>query len=117
MVSNAGYVKPTMKQSLALFMSVLNFFKKNKIDEIDWREKTVHWDNCRKKGFNVPEKWYEHRPCTEDESFKFLWDFNIQTDNKMDHRRPDMIIIDKTSKKNPRIVDFAVPADQPFLNL
>ena len=35
----------------------------------------------------------------------------------MDHRRPDMIIIDKTSKKNPRIVDFAVPADQPFLNL
>ena len=28
----------------------------------------------------------------------------------MEHRKPDMIIIDKTSKKTPQIVDFAVPA-------
>ena len=46
----------------------------------DWMGKTVHWDICKKKGFNVPEKWYEHKPlpCTENESFKILWDFNIQ---------------------------------------
>ena len=24
--------------------------------------KAVHWDTCRKKGFNVSEKWYEHKP-------------------------------------------------------
>ena len=40
----------------------------------DWMGKTVHWDTCRKKGFNVPDKWYEHKPlpCTENESFKIL---------------------------------------------
>ena len=78
----------------------------------DWMGKTVHWDICRKKGFNVPEKWYKHKPlsCTENESFKILWTFNIQTDNIIERRRPDMIIIDKTSKK-AQIVDFAVPAD------
>ena len=72
----------------------------------------VQWDICRKKGFNVPEKWYEHKPSpyTENESFKTLWDFNIQTDNIIEHRRPDMIIINKTSKK-AQSVDFAVPTD------
>ena len=74
--------------------------------------KTVHQDICRKKGFNVPEKQYEHKPlpCTESKSFKASWEFNIQTGNIIEHRRPDMIIIDKTSKK-PQIVDFAVLAD------
>ena len=28
----------------------------------DWMGRTVHWDICRKKGFNVLKKWYEHRP-------------------------------------------------------
>ena len=31
---NAGCVKPTMKQSLALFLSVLTFFKKNTNDDM-----------------------------------------------------------------------------------
>ena len=31
---NAGCVKPTNKQSLALFLSVLNFFKKNTNDDM-----------------------------------------------------------------------------------
>ena len=62
--------------------------------------KAVHWDTCRKKGFNVPEKWYEHKPLpgTENESFKILWDFKIETDNIIEHRRVDMIITDKISK-------------------
>ena len=39
----------------------------------------VHWVICRKKGFNAPEKWYEHKrsPYTANKSFKTLWDFNI----------------------------------------
>ena len=74
--------------------------------------KIVLWDICRKKGFNVPEKRYKHKPlpCTENESFKVLWDFNIQKDNIIDHRRPDVIITDKSSKK-AQIVDFYFPAD------
>ena len=33
----------------------------------DWMGKTVHWDICKKKAFNVPDKWNEHKPlrCTE----------------------------------------------------
>ena len=36
--------------------------------------KTVYGDICRKKGFNVHEKWYKHKPlpCTENEFFKIL---------------------------------------------
>ena len=79
----------------------------------DWMGKTVHWDICRKKGFNVPKKWQEQKPlpCTENESFKILWDFHIQTENIIEHRRTDMIIIYKTSKE-AQIVKVAVPADQ-----
>ena len=44
------------------------------------------------------------------QAFNILWDFIIKTDNIIQHRRPDMIIIDKTSKK-AQIADFAVPAD------
>ena len=74
--------------------------------------KIVLWDICRKKGFNVPEKRYKHKPlpCTEIESFKVLWDFKCQKDNIIDHRRPDVIIADKSSKK-AQIVDFSFPAD------
>ena len=59
--------------------------------------KTAHWDICKKKSFNVPKTWFEHKPlpCIENESFKFLWDFNIQTDNIIKHRRSEMIIVDK----------------------
>ena len=34
MTPNAGCVKPTMKQSLILFLSVINFFKKNTNDDM-----------------------------------------------------------------------------------
>ena len=69
--------------------------------------KTLHWNMCRKKG--ISEKRYEHKPllCTENESFQIFWDFNIQSDNIIEHARPDMIIVDKTN----RIVEFTVPAD------
>ena len=65
----------------------------------DWMGKSVHWDICRKKDFNVPEKRYEQKPCTENESFKIFWDIKIKTDNMIEYRRPDMIIIDKTPRK------------------
>ena len=109
MAPYAECVKPTMKQPLTLFLSVLNFFKKNTYDNItEWE--AVHADICRKKGFTIPEKCYKHILFPENESSKILWDFNIQTDNITEHRRPDMIIIDKTSKK-AQIVGLDVPAD------
>ena len=43
--------------------------KENK-RQFDWIRKTVHLDIGRRKGVNLPEKWYEHKPlpCRENES-------------------------------------------------
>ena len=39
-----------------------------------------------------------------------LWDINIQYDNVIEARRPDIILIDKKAQKGI-IIDIAVPAD------
>ena len=49
-------------------------------------------------------------PVLEKDTHKLLWDFNIQTDNPISARRPDLIIINK-KKRTCKIVDYAVPAD------
>ena len=41
---------------------------------------------------------------------KILWDINVQCDNVIQARRPDVIVIHK-EKKEALIVDIAVPAD------
>ena len=30
---------------------------------------------------------------------KILWDFNIQTDHVIEHRRPDVVVLDKAKNK------------------
>ena len=53
-------------------------------------------------------------PVLENATHKLLCDFNIQTDQLIPARRPNLIIINKKKKKkkrNCKIVDFAVPAD------
>ena len=74
--------------------------------------KKVHWDICRNNGLEHSEKWYEHAPegAVENEEIKVLWDLNIQCDNLIEARRPDVIVIDKKEQKGI-IIDIAVPAD------
>ena len=74
--------------------------------------KKVHWDICKKNGLEHSEKWYEHAPegAVENEEIKVLWDINIQYDNLIEARRPDLIVIDKKEQKGI-IIDIAVPAD------
>ena len=78
----------------------------------DWVGKRIHWEVCRKNGIEVKPKWYEHQPeaVQENERYKILWDFNIQTDHVIEARRPDMIVIDKETKF-AKIIDFAIPYD------
>ena len=54
----------------------------------------------------------EHQPqgVLENSCHKLLWDFNIQCDHEIEHRRPDLIIVDK-EKKTACIIDIAVPGD------
>ena len=44
--------------------------------------KTVHWKLARKCNFEAGDKWYEHqaKSVLENEVYKILWDFRIQTD-------------------------------------
>ena len=46
----------------------------------------------------------------ENDTYKLLWDFEIQTDHLISDKRAELIII-KKKKRNCKIVDFAVPAD------
>ena len=48
--------------------------------------KIVHLKLARKCNFEVGDKWYEHEPesVLENEDYKILWDFSIQTDHVID---------------------------------
>ena len=41
---------------------------------------------------------------------KILWDFLFQTDGRIEHRKPDIVVLDKT-KNTCLIVDVAIPGD------
>ena len=47
----------------------------------------------------------------ENEKCKILCDFAIQTDEEIEHRRPDIVVIDK-EKREFKIIDIAVLGDQ-----
>ena len=56
--------------------------------------------------------WYEHAPegAAENEEVKALWNMDVQCDNVMEARTPDIISIDKKERKGI-IINIALPAD------
>ena len=48
----------------------------------------------------------------KNDTHKLLWDFDIHTDHLISARRPDIFVIDESKKRNCKIVDIFVPADQ-----
>ena len=74
--------------------------------------KIVHWKLARKCNFKAGDKWYEHEPesVLENEDYKILWDFSIQTDHVIEARTPDLVVVDK-KERSCKIIDFAVPGD------
>ena len=85
----------------------------------------IHWEMCKKFKFDHTNIWYMHNPAAvlENDTHKFLWDFDIQTNHLISARRPDLIVTNKKKKKKKKekkkekkkrtckIVDFVVPAD------
>ena len=67
----------------------------------DWVGKVIYWEMCEKLKFDHANKWYMHNPepVLENDTHKFLWDFNIQTDHLHSARRADLIIINKKKKE------------------
>ena len=52
----------------------------------------------------------EPQQVCESTNNKLLWDFKIQTDNKIEHNKPDIVILDKIERKF-LIIDVACPLD------
>ena len=78
----------------------------------DYVGKVIPCELCKKLKFDHKNQWYMHNSETvlENETYEFLWDFEIQTDHLISTRRPDPVIINK-KKRTCQIVDFAVLAD------
>ena len=82
----------------------------------NWRHdrvgKVIHWELCKKYDFDCKEKWYDHIPegVLENEKSKILWDFRIQTDQQLNHNRPDIVLHDK-EKNECKIIDVSCPFD------
>ena len=74
--------------------------------------KLVHWKLCEKHNLERKEKWYEYCPegAVGDDDVKLIWDINIQCDNVIEARRPDLILVDKKVKSGV-IIDVAIPGD------
>ena len=74
--------------------------------------KKFHWDVCKNNRLEHSEKWYEHVPegVVEKEEIKVLRDINIQCDNLIEARQPDLIVINKKEQQGI-IIDVAVLAD------
>ena len=73
--------------------------------------KRVHWELCRKYRIDTCKKWYDHSPpdsCLSDEGVEILWDTTINSQPKVRHNRPDIIV--KTHSKWS-LIDIAIPMD------
>ena len=72
----------------------------------------ITWEKqytASKCNFEAGNKWYEHEPesVLENEDYKILWDFSIQTDHVVEAWRTDLVLVDK--ERICKIIDFAVP--------
>ena len=72
----------------------------------------IHWKICGNEKLTRHDHWYDHDPqkVVENKDVKVLYDFNIFTDKKIKHRRPDIVIINKKEKKT-WIIDVSCPMD------
>ena len=74
--------------------------------------KIVHWKLARKFNFEAGDEWCGHEPesVLENEDYKILWDFSIQTYHIIEARRRDLVVVDK-KERICKVIDFAVPGD------
>ena len=74
--------------------------------------KIVHWKLAKKCNFEAGDKRYEDEPesVLDNEDYKILWNFSIQTDHIIEARRPDLVVVDE-EERSCKIIDFAVPGD------
>ena len=89
---------------------VVSLHRRSTREDNDNLGKIVHWKLVRKCNFEAGDKWYEHEPesVLENGNYKVLWDFSIHTDQVIEARRPDLVVVDK-KERSCKIIDFAIP--------
>ena len=70
---------------------------------------------CKKFGFACTEKSYEHfveanMKVLENNEVKLLWDVSIQTERRLEHNKPEIVVLDKKLKVC-LVNDVACPFD------
>ena len=75
----------------------------------------VYQELCRGNGISCANNWFEKVPDTvqssENGQFEIWWDRPIETTVKLEHNRPNLILINQEDKEW-RIVEFFVPWDK-----
>ena len=71
----------------------------------------LHWYLCKKFGFECDDKYYNHmvtkdNKVLENDQVLLLWDFSIQTETRIDHNKPDIMLKNK-KEKSCQIIDVA----------
>ena len=76
----------------------------------------IHWALCKKYGVEVCERWYEQKveSVIENDVVKTLWDICIQVDRQIEHRRPDIVVMENNTNKC-LIIDVACPVDNNLI--
>ena len=64
----------------------------------------------------VSERWYKHKIESAIENYivKILWNVCIQVDRQTEHRRPDLVVMEKTASKC-FIIDTTCPIDNNLI--
>lgn len=79
----------------------------------------VYWEVCRLYGVECGERWYEEVPDevrrSKDGRYEVWWDKPVATAKRLEHNRPDLVVIDHREKEW-KIVDFSVPWDKNVIS-
>ena len=63
--------------------------------------KKIHWESCKILKVDHSNKWYmlKSESFLENKTKKILWDFENQTDQLNPAKTPDVVIFNKTKKR------------------
>ena len=75
----------------------------------------VYWELCKLAHIKCSEKWFNESPekvrKSECGRYEVWWDRSVETPKKLDHNKPDVVLIDRVNK-SWIVIDFSVPIDQ-----
>ena len=72
--------------------------------------RSVNWELCKKHGLESSDRWYTPAEVMENDEIELYWDITVQTDMTVAHNRPDIILVEKATRKWT-IIDIAVLSD------